>query len=95
MTAARGRPHNVALSEVPVNAGCVPFGWEVIVSKTTNSADVSIVGEETIASEAVPRGRVVEPGRRKPDPQKHGWRPFRSSLGGFNAPLNMTRAHIA
>ena len=37
--------------DVPLNAGCVPFGWEVIVSKTTSTGDVHIVGEETIVSE--------------------------------------------
>ena len=51
MTAAPGRRHNVALSEVPLNAGCVPFGWELIVSKTKNTADIYTVGEETIVSE--------------------------------------------
>jgi hypothetical protein len=32
------------------------------VSKTTNTADVYIVGEVTIVSEAVPRGSVVKRG---------------------------------
>jgi hypothetical protein len=62
MTAASDRPHNVALSEVPLNAGCVPFGWEVIVSKTSSTGDVYIVREETIVSEPAPRGPVVERG---------------------------------
>jgi hypothetical protein len=40
------------------------------VSKTTNTADVYVVGEETIASEAAPRGRVVE--RGLPLPERSG-----------------------
>jgi hypothetical protein len=32
------------------------------VSKTTNTADIYTVGEETIVSEAVARGSVVERG---------------------------------
>jgi hypothetical protein len=67
MTAAASRPHNVALSEGPLNADFVRFGWEAIVSKTTNTAGVYIVGEETIVSEAVPPGSVVERGLASPE----------------------------
>jgi hypothetical protein len=68
MTAASDRPHNVALLEVPLNAGCVPFGWEPVVSKTTNTAVIYTVGEEAIVSEPVPRGSlVVERGLASPE----------------------------